>query len=280
MKNLFLLLLVSTLPSPVANPVELNVMSYNIRYDNPQDGLNDWQHRKEVAAQIIRDRDIDIVGAQEVLAHQLDDLKARLPGYTALGVGRTDGKQAGEYAPLLFKSSRFSAIESGSFWLSQTPEIIGSKGWDADLERVATWAILKDKDSGRDFFVLNTHFDHMGEEARRESARLLQAKSTELSKGLPVLITGDFNAEPDSEAIAALTASGRLIDSRSAARVVKGPAYTFHDFGKKPTQERPLIDYLFVDGAAEVLEYEVLPEKLNGIYLSDHAPVSVKLKLR
>lgn len=279
MKHLILLLLVLALPCAATPPAELKVMTYNIRYDNPQDGLNDWPHRKEVAAQVIREGNIDLVGAQEVLAHQLDDLKTRLPGYTALGVGRTDGKQAGEYAPLLFKNARFTVKESGNFWLSPTPEIAGSKGWDAALERIATWAILKDKASGKELLVLNTHFDHLGTAARLESAKLLRAKAAELGKGLPVIITGDFNAEPDSDAIGYLTGAGQLIDSRSIAHQAKGLPYTFHDFGRAPAEKKVLIDYVFVDGKTQVLEYEVLPDKLNGIYLSDHAPVVVTLSM-
>lgn len=280
MKKLLLLLLTVALFSCKEKPVELNVMTYNIRYDNPQDSLNSWQYRKDVAAQIIKDKNIDIVGAQEVLVNQLNDLKERLPEYTALGVGRLDGKEAGEYSPLLYKKDRFTEIESGHFWLSENPEAVGVKGWDAACERVATWAILKDKESGKDFFVLNTHLDHMGQIARQESVKLLLKKSSELSKGLPVIITGDFNAEPDSDVIKHLTESKQLIDSKSIAANTKGSSYTFHNFGRIPAEERPLIDYIFVNDKSEVLEYEVISDKLNDIYLSDHAPVSVKLKIK
>lgn len=280
MKKLLFLLLTITLFSCKEKPVELNVMTYNIRFDNPQDSLNSWQYRKDVAAQIIKDKNIDIVGTQEVLVNQLNDLKERLPEYAALGVGRLDGKEAGEYSPLLYKKNRFTEIESGHFWLSENPEAVGVKGWDAACERVATWAILKDKESGKEFFVLNTHLDHMGQIARQESVKLLLKKSSELSKGLPVIITGDFNAESDSDVIKHLTESKQLIDSKSIAASTKGAPYTFHNFGRIPAEERPLIDYIFVNDKSEVLEYEVISDKLNDIYLSDHAPVSVKLNIK
>ena len=146
----------------------------------------------------------DVVGMQEVVKNQLDDLKNRLPQYTALGVGRADGKEAGEYCSLFYKTDRFELIKNGNFGLSETPDTIGVKGWDAACERIVTWAILKDKTSGKKLAAFNTHFDHVGKVARRESAKLLLAKMHELAEGLPVILTGDFNGTVDSEPILSL----------------------------------------------------------------------------
>ena len=196
MKNLIYILLASLLISCGSKSLELNVMTYNIRYDNPEDSLNNWQYRKNVAAKIIQTKDIDIVGTQEVLHNQLVDLQERLPEYTAIGVGRQDGKEQGEYSALFYKKNRFTEVSSGYFWLSETPEVAGSKGWDGACERIATWAILKDKQTGREVFAINTHLDHVGKIARQEGVTLLLTKAAELSKGLPIIMTGDFNATP------------------------------------------------------------------------------------
>lgn len=263
-----------------AAPQPVNVMSFNIRYDNPEDSLDNWKYRKDRAANAIRFYDVDILGTQEVLHNQLVDLQQRLPEYDVIGVGREDGKEKGEYSALWYKKDRFTLLDSGYFWLSETPEVPGSKGWDGACERIASWVKLKDKASGKEYFALNTHLDHVGVVARREGVTLILDKVNELSNGLPVIVTGDFNAEPESDVIKHVTDAANpehLTDSRSASPLVYGPAWSFHDFGKIPYARRPLIDYVFVRNGLEVLRYGVLAETENEAFLSDHAPVLVSL---
>lgn len=262
-------------------PVSLNVMSFNIRYDNPEDSLDNWQYRRDRAANAVRFYDADIVGTQEVLHNQLLDLKQRLPEYTAIGVARDDGKEDGEYNVLFYKTDRFKELESGTFWLSETPDQ-PSRGWDGACNRVATWARLQDIASGKEILALNTHLDHVGKEARREGVNLMFSKVNQLGNGAPVVVTGDFNSNPDSEVVRHITNAddpNHLTDSRSVAGVVYGPMWSWHDFGKIPYEYRPLIDYIFVRGDMSVDRYGVLAETENGQFLSDHAPVLVTVTL-
>jgi len=263
--------------------LDLNVMTFNIRLDVASDSLNSWQYRKDVAAEIIKISNADIVGTQEVLPNQLNDLKERLPEYTAIGVGREDGINTGEYSSLFYKKDKFDAIESGTFWVSETPEIVGSKGWDASYLRVATWAILKDKATGKQFFAINTHLDNDGVTARKEGGSLILKKAQEMGKGLPVILTGDFNDTPDSQAVKNITDTSKdfyLADSKSIAAKTEGTSWTFHDFGRLPEDRRPLIDYIFVSKDITVSDYRVLPDKLNDIFVSDHTPVSAKITIK
>lgn len=256
---------------------ELNVMSFNMRYDNPEDRENNWQYRRERVARVIAANDVDLFGAQELLVGQLNDLKGLLPGYAEVGVGREDGAEAGEFNPVFYRTDRFELLDWGTFWLSETPEVAGSKGWDGACERLATWTVLRDRD-GRELFFINTHLDHMGEVARREGVSLLLGRIDSLSGGRPVVLTGDFNATPDSEVIAHVLADGRMRHTRDVADVREGASWSFADYGSIPEADRQLIDYVFVNDGLDVPMYRVLPDTLDGGYLSDHAPVLVKLQ--
>lgn len=282
MKKLIYLLLPSLLfiSSCKTKPLELNVMTFNIRLDVSSDSLNSWQYRKDNAAEMVRMNDVDILGMQEVLLNQMNDLKERLPQYTAIGVGREDGADKGEFSPIFYKKDRFSAIESGTFWVSETPELAGSKGWDASYIRVATWAILKEKATGKEIFAINTHLDNDGLVARKEGGNLLLKKAEELGKGLPIVLTGDFNDTPQSEAIKNITDASKanyLVDSKTIALKTSGTDWTFHNFGRLAESERPLIDYIFVSKQIKVQDYAVLPDTLNGTFVSDHKPVLSKI---
>lgn len=284
MKKLIYLLLPSLLfiSSCKTKPLELNVMTFNIRLDVPSDSLNSWQYRKDNAAEMVRMNDVDILGMQEVLLNQMNDLKERLPQYTAIGVGREDGADKGEFSPIFYKKDRFSAIESGTFWVSETPEVAGSKGWDASYIRVATWAILKEKATGKEIFAINTHLDNDGLVARKEGGNLLLKKAEELGKGLPIVLTGDFNDTPQSEAIKNITDTSKtnhLLDSKTISLKTSGTDWTFHNFGRLAESERPLIDYIFVSKQIKVQDYAVLPDTLNGTFVSDHKPVLSKITI-
>lgn len=272
----FVLLVASCSKRPEA---KVDVMSFNIRLDHVADSLNNWKYRKDVAAQMITYYAPDVVGMQEVLKNQLDDLKNRLPEYTVLGVGRADGKEKGEYCSLFYKTDRFDLVKSGNFGLSEMPDSIGIKGWDAACERIVTWAVLKDKVSGKELAAFNTHFDHIGKVARRESAVLLLAKIREIASDLPVVITGDFNGTVDSDPISVLMEGG-MQNTYSASDVVYGPAWSFHNFGRIPVEERQLIDFIFVNGQVVANKFRVIADKPDNVYLSDHAPILANLTIR
>jgi endonuclease/exonuclease/phosphatase family metal-dependent hydrolase len=262
--------------------IQLNLMTFNVRYDNPADGENNWKFRREFVSSMILKNNVDVMGTQEVLNNQLTDLLGSLPQYAYAGVGRTDGKTAGEYSAVFYRKDKFSLLRSGTFWLSENPNAIGIKGWDAALERIVTWVVLKDKTTAKEFAFLNTHFDHIGVVARRESAKLLLAKVDEIANGLPVIVSGDLNSTPDSEPVKILTdisTSNHLSDSRAIATEILGPTWTFHGFGTVPLESRTIIDYIFVKNKVTVQQVSVISEMLGKIYLSDHNPVLVKATL-
>lgn len=280
MKKVFLSLLIFLASINVAfakhSDNEMNVMSFNIRMSTKSDGANWWEYRKDIAANVIKFYDVDIVGAQEVLHNQLTDLLDRLPNYDYVGVGREDGKTKGEYSPILYRKDRFSVLKSGNFWLAEDMNAVGKKGWDAACERVATWAILKDRKSGKKFFFLNTHLDHMGQVARHEGASLVLEQVHQLAGNLPVIVTGDFNAIPTDDPIKVLTNEKdprHLIHTRSLAPLRYGPEWTFHSFGRLSLDKRSWLDYIFIKGDIKVLRHGVLAESQDELYPSDHCPV-------
>lgn len=261
---------------------KLRVMSFNIRMDTSDDGANRWDERKDFACEVVRANAPDLIGAQEVLHNQLTDMLDRLPEYGHLGVGRIDGDTEGEYAAIFYNRERFELLDSGNFWLSEDPSAVGEKGWDAACERIATWGKFHDRQTDRDIFMLNTHLDHVGRVARRESAQLIKRRITEMAKGLPVVVTGDLNATPDSEVVQTmLKASGDLVltDAREVAPGFEGPAYTFHDYGRRPLERRPWLDYIFTAGFKGVSKYSVITDTRGELYTSDHYPVMAELDM-
>ena len=263
---------------------ELNVMSFNVRLDAPSDSMNNWQYRKDVAAQLIKNYDVDIVGMQEVRPNQMQDFIDRLPEYTAIGVGRedgTNGPESGEHSPLFFKKDKFKALQSGTFWLSETPDV-PSKGWDAEYIRIATWAILENIATGEKIFAVNTHLDNIGKEAKIKGVTLMLNKAMEVAEGYPVILTGDFNSEPTSDVVKYVTndaTSHSLNSARDIAKMKVDKAGTYHDFGKLPDAQREYIDYIFVSKDITVDKYEVTEDKLDGIFTSDHNPIFAKIVL-
>ena len=284
MKKIYLLLfciMTISIPLFAQNSPRINVMTFNIRYDNPDDGEQNWHKRKENVIRMINFYDLDIIGMQEVLVSQLYYLKDNLPDYSHVGVGREDGKDKGEYTPVFYRKNRFRELDHGTFWLSETPNKV-SKGWDAALERIATWIKLRDISTGKEFLFINTHFDHRGRQARVESARLLKTKIDELADGVQVILTGDFNLVPESEGIRTLVQSdgeNTLVDSKSVAEITYGPNWTSTGFDNRPFDQRRVIDYIFLNNIAGVKRYAVITEKLNDLQLSDHCPVFVQLEL-
>lgn len=258
---------------------ETAVMTFNMRYDRPDEGDNNWSVRRERICKVIAQHSPDIIGTQELLHHQFAYMSSVLTGYGAVGVARDDGDKEGEYNALFYKRNRYTLLDSGTFWLSETPDVAGSMGWDGACKRIATWAVLRDHCNGSEILAVNTHLDHVGKVARREGIRLLKERIAKLSEGRPVVLTGDFNSTPDSEPIRLLLSDGKLTHSRDKAEKVSGTKWSFNDFGKLPERKRTLIDYIFTSDC-RVKSYEVLPYQFEGGCVSDHAPVLATIEIK
>ena len=248
------------------------VMTYNIRYGNANDGENHWNLRKDFLQGQIAFYKPDIFGIQEALHFQVKYLDSSFANYNYVGVGRDDGKEKGEYSAVFYNGDKFKVLDHSTFWLSKTPDKI-SVGWDAAMERICTYALFENKISKQKFWVFNTHFDHIGEQARIESAKLIYKKITALnSDNLPVIVMGDFNLEPDSAPIQFLATN--LSDSyKSSLEKPFGPSGTFNGFKfNEPVTRR--IDYIFTSKKnIKVLQYAVLSDSKDCKYPSDHLPV-------
>jgi len=266
----------------------LNVMSFNLRYNNPEDGVNAWPLRKELVANTLRFHHADLIGVQEALHGQLEDLSEMLPEFKWLGVGRDDGKTQGEYSAILYRHARFELLEQGNFWLSENPQQAGSVGWDAAITRIVTWAKFRDLHSGETFYHFNTHFDHMGQKAREESAKLLRARIAQIPTKFQVIVTGDFNAEETSAVYRTMTEERAAQGKTTQLRTLKntrdisalphhGPLWTFHGFGK--AQPRTRIDYIFVSEGVRVLRHAAIYDFGEEHYPSDHLPVLAEVLL-
>lgn len=280
---LFSLLLLFSCTGETDNPdqpLSVRVMSYNIRYDNPDDGPNRWELRRERLANLVRLQRPDFAGMQEPLHHQLEWLDGELSGMEWIGVGRSDGAESGEYSPIFYNSARFELVagSDSTIWLSPAPGGTGSRGWDAALPRILTFGIFRERESGQQIMVFNTHFDHRGDTARAESARLIAETVRKLagSEGLPAVITGDFNATPDSEPYAIMT-DGELRDAYSASELPHvGPLFTYEGFEVGGSEDPRRIDYIFVNEAVNIRSHAILSTFRDRRYPSDHLPVVVE----
>lgn len=268
----------ATAPARADDAAELRVMTYNIRLDIASDGPNAWPHRKDWVADQVQWLRPDVLGMQEVLPGQRADLVAALPGYRWIGEGR-DGEGKGEAVPIAFLEARFELLASGTFWLSPTPEK-SSKAWDAAFPRVVTWTRLRMLPEGPVVLAINTHWDHIGLVARRESAKqILRWIEANAGRCDHVLLFGDFNSTLDSEQLKTLT-GGRvaLRDARAISRTAPfGPEGTFTGF--KTVPEPRAIDHLFVGEAVAVRRYAVFSQIIDGRVPSDHFPVLVDVAL-
>jgi len=281
-KKIFLSLFVffSCLLATAQDKSALNVMTFNIRFNNPRDSANAWPNRKDFAASQILFHEAHIIGVQEALHEQLLDLEKRLVHYRWLGVGRDDGKTRGEYSAVFYDSSRLQALRSETLWLSETPNVVGSKGWDAALPRIVTWVLFRDRVTKKQFYLFNTHFDHIGKEARRSSAELILKKVKEIAGNAPAIITGDFNAKPADEPVQVLVNAAnplKLTNSQFLSKQAHyGPTGTFNAFGAKEVNNEP-IDYIFLKGNFDVLQHATLSQTWGGRFSSDHFPVFARL---
>ncbi|MGQ8338179.1 endonuclease/exonuclease/phosphatase family protein [Sunxiuqinia sp. A32] len=278
MKKLLIILMLTNLLIENGTTQNVRLITYNIRYDNPMDGENNWNNRKEDVVALLKFHQVDVFGLQEALYNQVTYIEDQMPSFDRVGVGRDNGKAAGEYSPIFYNSRKYQLKSHGWFWLSTSPNV-PSKSWDAALPRICTYVLLEDYDKHHSFWVFNTHFDHIGELARDESARLILYQIETLNeKGFPVFLMGDFNLTPETKPIARIEKA--FFDSKkSTLSPAYGPEGTFNGFDfNSPLDQR--IDYIFVQGKSSVLEYGVLTDSKNNRYPSDHLPVLVEATLR
>lgn len=255
----------------------LSCMSFNLRYDNSGDGANIWEYRKEAVAKMLNYYSPDFIGTQEGLSTQVSYLKRMLKNYALVGVGREDGKDKGEYCAIYYDSTRFAMINNATFWLSDTPEKV-STGWDAALPRICTFALFKNKTSGKQIWVFNTHFDHMGSMARKKSAELIIEKVRKINQGnLPIILMGDFNTGKVSEPIDVIS-SVMSEASEISEKPAYGPSGTFNGFNSEIVVVN-CIDFVFVSKLKVSSVRHIDDRREDGKFLSDHFPVFVGLKL-
>ena len=252
---------------------DICLITYNIKYDNHQEGPNSWASRKSSLIRLLLNHDPDIFGIQEGLVHQVQEIDLGMKNHAYVGVGRDDGKEKGEYCAIFFDSTRFRVIDESTFWLSENPDTV-SIGWDAALERICTMALFEDRTSQQRLWVFNTHFDHIGKKARRESASLIASRiETIKDDGYPIVLMGDFNAKPNEPPIATLkkTMSDGLEIAKSP---LQGPVGTFNGF--KDIIPRDRIDYIFVS-TLSVKSYDHIDEKIDEKnQISDHLPIKIR----
>jgi len=267
--------------SLVAQNQTISAVSYNIRLATDSDGINAWKNRKEKFCAQLQDMQADVFGLQEVLQEQLIYIEDYFTDYGRVGVARDDGKQQGEYSPVFYNKNMFLLKKSGTFWLSQTPEIVGSRGWDAACNRVVSYAGLENIKTGKMFYVYCTHFDHMGEIARQNSVLLLLHAVDSISCSLPSIILGDFNATPNSEPYKLITNVSNplhFIDARLISGKVHGVSYSYTGFEVNGI-EPELIDYIFLKNVKKVKSFFISNKNDGKNFPSDHLPVKAILKI-
>jgi endonuclease/exonuclease/phosphatase family metal-dependent hydrolase len=253
----------------------IRVMSYNLRFDNPGDGVNQWSLRRKNVYELLKKTNPDIWGTQEGLQNQLDDIKQNLP-YEYLGAGRDDGKSKGEFSAILYKKEIYKVLDQNTFWLSETPDVPGSKSWDAAITRIVTWAKFQHNKSKAVFYVFNTHFDHIGVQARLKSAELIKQKIKEIAGTYPVILTGDFNSEPADAPYSFLAKDETYLLIDSGNGNTQGTFCTF-EVNSQPCRR---IDYIFHSPSIKSEGYTVVTDNNGHYYPSDHLPVLTTLQMK
>ncbi len=284
MRTLFIylaiLMLIFTGCTPRASTFELKVMSFNVRFDNPADGINAWSNRIPLVEKYMKDKMPDIVGMQESLYHQNEDLLQIMPGYAYVGTGRDDGEKGGEFSPIFFRTDVFELLDHSQFWLSETPDAPGSIGWAAVLPRVVVWAKLMYRESGKELFVFNTHFSHVSDEARRKSMEFLSDQIVKIAGDSRVILTGDFNITQGSELYHEMQERFLEQNNLQNAELIAQEPYTgvkntFNGFRRD--MEPRVIDFIYVNEYFSVKTYDIDKIMEGDIFISDHWPVKVQL---
>lgn len=254
----------------------LTVMSFNIRYGTAADGPNRWDLRRGMLISLIQKANPDVLGLQEALHFQIDEMLAAMPDYRMVGVGRSDGGQGGEYSAILYRASRLTPKRTETFWFSDTPTVVKSNTWGAALERICTWALFDDR-QGTSFYAFNLHLDHISQPAREKSVSLLLDRIKARTPAAPVVVTGDFNTGEANPATRAMLASFRdtfRVINPKATEVGTANAFKFgQTMGEK-------IDYIFVEAETDVLSAEIVRTSTDGRYPSDHFPVTARIRFR
>jgi endonuclease/exonuclease/phosphatase family metal-dependent hydrolase len=275
----------------VTADLELRVMSFNIRYGAADDGENHWKNRREMVFDLLRNHKCDVVGLQEALKFQIDEIIKAVPVFGMVGLGRDDGKTEGEYSAILYDRERFKIEESGTFWLSDMPELPGSITWGNACTRICTWARFVEKSSGKAFYIYNLHLDHVSQPSREKSVVLVAKRIGRRKHKEPFIITGDFNAGENNPAILYLKGKAAFDDGKGGESKNPHPVIdtfrvlhpyvkdmgTFHEFKGIHTGDK--IDYIFTTPDVKILEAAILYDNVEGRYPSDHFPVTATLGL-
>ena len=277
--TLLLALFFAQAPAAAPQPAlaaPLTVMSFNIRYGTASDGDNHWLKRRDQLFALLREQQADVIGLQEALHSQIEEILLAVPGYDYVGVGRSDGRRGGEYAAILFRTARLRVRRSDTFWFSDTPGVVKSTSWGNQIERICTWAYFEDRE-GPAFYAFNVHLDHQSQPSRERSVALLRERIQARDPKTPVVITGDFNAGEGNPAAIAMRAS--FVDSFRALHPDAKEVGTFNGF--KPDQTTgDKIDFVFVEPGTEVLDAAIVRASRDGRYPSDHFPVTARIRLR
>ena len=278
MKKTILLLMAALMVLPVSVSAKkktsnLKVISYNIRLGTAKDGDNSWEFRYPASSAMINDQKPDIFGLQEAFDFQVNYLEEACPDYKSVGVGREDGIHKGEHMSIFYNTKTIKLLKWGTFWLSETPDV-PSKGWDAQCFRTATWALMKDKASGRKFYYVNTHLDHVGWEARKNGMKLIVDRIDKINpKGLPMVVTGDFNMRINRPEFDDMK---KMMKNAREEAVKTDHHQTANGWGKSGPDS--IIDYVWYKGFSSCPEYETITKPYMGRqYISDHYPITATL---
>jgi endonuclease/exonuclease/phosphatase family metal-dependent hydrolase len=282
--RLFLLILILTVAGCGGRTRQrsIKVMTFNIRYDNPADSINSWPNRASLVCDFLKKEKPDLLGLQEALWYQYEQIDSAISGYSSLAKGRDDGKKQGEMNPVFYSVNRFEYKNGNTFWLSSTPSKAGSRGWGASLPRIVTWVELKDKKTGKPLFYFNTHFAHDSDSARVMSAGILLREVKNIAGKNNFIITGDFNMTSETRAYSILTEKNNSKPLIKDARVVSkakpsGPDWTFNGFKDEAEKER--IDYVFIRSGIKVIADSTFIVKSGPVFISDHWPVAATVVL-
>lgn len=276
-----ILAMLSNAPNTLADDEgALTAMSFNLRYGTANDGDNSWPKRDHLVMDVLEHHHADVVGLQEALAFQLEEITTRFPHYGLIGVGREDGRIRGEFSAILYDTQRFTVDSSGTFWLSDTPEIVASTSWGNTLTRVCTWARLIDRTTGEGVYVFNAHYDHRSQPSRQKSSELIGQRIKSRAHSDPALLMGDFNAGEANVAITHLHADNdgpQLVHAYRAVHPDETQVGTFNDF--RGARDGDMIDHIFVTADIDILDADIDRANANGQYPSDHFPVWTRVRL-